>query len=50
MKTHVNYFRYLCICSFVHANSSLLFSDNVNFQNLKDVIEAAQLETNGMSF
>ena len=50
MKTYVDYFRYLCICSFVHANSSLLFSDNVNFQNLKDVIEAAQLETNGMSF
>ena len=37
MKTYVDYFRYLCICSFVHANSSLLFSDNVNFQNLKDL-------------
>ena len=38
----------------MHVNSSLLFSDNVNFQNLTDVTEAAQLaaqlETNGMSF
>ena len=44
------------ICAFVvlFANSSLLFLDNVNFQNLKDVTEAAQLaaqlETNAMSF
>ena len=28
----------------------LLFSDNINFQNLKDLIEAAQLETKGTSF
>ena len=28
----------------------LLFLDNVNFQNLKDLIEAAQLKTNGTSF
>ena len=27
----------------MHAYSSLLFSNNVNFQSLKDVIEAAQL-------
>ena len=44
----------VCICSFVRANSSLLFSDNIKFQNLKDVTKAAQLaaqrETHGMSF
>ena len=55
MKTHFNsdkttYFQCLCILSFVHGNSSLLLSDNVNFQHLKDVIVAAQLETNGTSF
>ena len=37
-------------CSFVHANSSLLFLGNINFQNLKDVIGAAQLDNNGASF
>ena len=37
-------------CSFVHANSSLLFSENVKFRNLKDVITIAQLETNGTRF
>ena len=58
MKTHFNYVfsqvkRLICdVCAFVVwcANSSLLFLDNVNFKNLKDVSEAAQLETNGMSF
>ena len=54
MKTHFNYvfirIKRLVSDAFVHANSWLLFSDNVNFQNLKDAIAVAQLETNGMSF
>ena len=54
MKIHFNYIfiqiKLLVSDAFVHMNSSLLFSDDVNFQNLKDVIAAAQLETNGTSF
>ena len=54
MKIHFNYvfiqIKRLVSDAFVHANSWLLFSDNVNFQKLKDAIAVAQLETNGMSF
>ena len=35
------------LCTLTHR---FLYSDNVNFQNLKDVIATAQLKTNGTSF
>ena len=35
------------LCTLTHR---FFFSENVNFKNLKDVIAAAQLETNGTSF
>ena len=51
---HFNYvfsqIKQLVSDAFVHANSWLLFSDNVSFQNLKDAIAVAQLETTEMSF
>ena len=59
MKTHFNYIfiqikRLISsVCAFVvlgTLDSSLHFLDDVNFQNLKDVIEASPLETNGTSF
>ena len=63
MKTHFNYVfsqikqlisdicAFVVLCTLTHR---FFFSNNVNFQNLKDVTEAAQLaaqlETNGMCF
>ena len=59
MKTHVNYVfiqikqlisdvcTFVVLCMLTHR---FFFWDNINFQNLKYVIEAAQLETNGTSF
>ena len=63
MKTHFDYvfsqikrlfcdvYAFVVWCKLTHR---FFFSDNVNFQNLKDVTEAAQLaaqlETNEMSF
>ena len=52
MKTHFNTFSFrlnnlFLMCKLTHRFFS---SDSANFENLKDVIAAAQLETNGTSF
>ena len=59
MKTHFNYVfiqiqqpisdvcAYVVLWTLTHC---CFFSENVNFQNLNDVIAAAQLKTNGTSF